>query len=67
MASESYAIKGIPVTGSSIIPNRREVDEWFHDDKASIQVSLFVEALTKFQSLDYKQKLSYFQVAGSRS
>ncbi|CRG90099.1 hypothetical protein PISL3812_07140 [Talaromyces islandicus] len=67
VSSQSYAIKGIPVAEGSIIPARREVDEWFHDPEAEIQVSLFVEALTRFQKIDYKDKLSYFRVAGIHS
>ncbi|KAE8393458.1 common central domain of tyrosinase-domain-containing protein [Aspergillus alliaceus] len=63
---ESYAITGIPVESGTIIPVRREVDEWYNDNsrQAQVQVSLFILALQQFQNISYKDKLSYFQIAG---
>jgi tyrosinase len=64
--NKPYVIKGIHVDAGKIIPVRRDVDEWYEDasPQSKIQVSLFIWALREFQSIDYRNKLSYFQIAG---
>jgi tyrosinase len=61
-----YVIKGIPVEAGKIIPVRRDIDEWYEDSspESTIQHSLFISALEELQSMDYKDRLSYFQLAG---
>jgi tyrosinase len=60
----TYAIKGIPFTPGAEIPIRQEIDTWFSNPENAIQVSLFIQALTKFQKMKFSDKLSYFSVAG---
>ncbi|KAJ5541865.1 hypothetical protein N7461_007868 [Penicillium sp. DV-2018c] len=43
---------------------RQEIDEWSSKKSNKRQVDLFILALDKFQKLDPKERLSYFQVAG---
>lgn len=67
MSTPTYAITGIqegfgPAPGQ--IPLRYDVDDWYPDEKYAIQHTLFFLALTKYQAMDTKEKLSYFQVAG---
>ena len=61
-----YPITGIPLVPDAHhpIPLRRELNEWYKDPLNGIQVSLFIQALDRFQKTSFEQKLSYFQVAG---
>ncbi|CAG7969261.1 unnamed protein product [Penicillium salamii] len=43
---------------------RQDVDEWSSKKSNKKQVDLFILALDRFQKLDPKERLSYFQVAG---
>lgn len=65
-SNKPYVIKGIPVDAGQIIPVRRDIDEWYEDTsrQSRIQLSIFIWALREFQSFDYKDRLSYFQIAG---
>ncbi|KAK3374755.1 common central domain of tyrosinase-domain-containing protein [Podospora didyma] len=56
-------IKGIPPVGGK--PGiRKEFSKWSTEQpETSIQVSLFIRALQRFYARDYKETLSYFQVA----
>ncbi|KAH1293571.1 prephenate dehydrogenase (NADP(+)) [Aspergillus fumigatus] len=65
-SNKPYVIKGIPVDAGQIIPVRRDIDEWYEDTsrQSRIQLSIFIWALREFQSIDYKDRLSYFQIAG---
>lgn len=64
----TYAIKGIPLPEvpdpDHRIPVRKEIDAWFTDSKNAIQLSLFIHAMDKFMKMDFRQQLSYYQVAG---
>jgi tyrosinase len=64
--NKPYVITGIPVDAGQIIPVRRDIDEWYEDTsrQSKIQLSLFICALREFQSINYKDRLSYFQIAG---
>jgi tyrosinase len=64
MAAPTYPISGIPVPSGSPIPMRQEIDAWSQNPDNAIQVSLFVQALTRFQKISFKDQLSYYQVAG---
>lgn len=44
---------------------RQDVDEWSSKKSNKKQVDLFILALDRFQKLDPKERLSYFQVAGT--
>lgn len=50
------------------IPLRKEVTAWASDPENAVQLSLFIQALTKFQQMDPLDpktgKLSYYQIAG---
>lgn len=43
---------------------RQDIDEWSSKKSNKKQVDLFILALDKFQKLDPKERLSYFQIAG---
>jgi tyrosinase len=43
---------------------RQDIDEWSGKKSNKKQVDLFILALDKFQKLDPKGRLSYFQIAG---
>lgn len=43
---------------------RQNIDEWSSNKSNKRQVDLFIMALEKFQKLDPKDKISYFQIAG---
>ena len=43
---------------------RQDIDEWSGKRSNKKQVDLFLLALDRFQKLDPKERLSYFQVAG---
>ncbi|KAH0556229.1 hypothetical protein GP486_005845 [Trichoglossum hirsutum] len=62
MTEPTYPIRGIPVPSGSPIPVRQEITSWYGDQNNAVQVSLFIQALTKFEKIDFKEKLSYFQV-----
>lgn len=66
--TSSYAITGIPLPTAPDpkhpIPIRQEIDAWYSNPDNAIQVSLFIQALEKFMKTDYREKLSYYQVAG---
>ncbi|TDZ21810.1 Tyrosinase [Colletotrichum orbiculare MAFF 240422] len=57
----SYPITGIP-NGGSNPPARQEINAWATNNP--IQLSLFVQALRIFQSMDFKDQLSYYRIAG---
>jgi tyrosinase len=67
MAS-TYAIKGIPLPKHPDphhpIPVRQEITSWYSNPDNAIQVSLYIQALSRFQQLPIDKKVSYFQVAG---
>jgi len=74
--ADTYPITGIqvdadnnpldPTKPDDARPLRREVDEWLldTDDNTKKQVSLFFNAVDRFQKLPAEDKLSYWQVAG---
>ncbi|EXF80489.1 hypothetical protein CFIO01_12464 [Colletotrichum fioriniae PJ7] len=64
MASGTYPIKGLPVPTGGPIPQREEITAWRNNPKNAIKVSLFIQALNIFQTMDPDDKLSYYQVAG---
>lgn len=43
---------------------RQDIDEWSSKKSNKKQVDLFILALDRFQKLDPKERLSYFQIAG---
>jgi len=63
-----YRIQGIPIPPGGGSGLRREFSAWAGTTadgwKNSIQVSLFIRAMTKFYAIPYTDTLSYFQVAG---
>ena len=65
---QSYAIKGIPMPQhpdpEHPIPLRKELTAWANDPENAVQVSLFLQALAKFQQLDpVDNMLSYYRGA----
>jgi len=63
--SDFVCIQGIPVPTGKSPGLRTEVSTWAGVlPETSIQVSLFIRALQKFYDVPYKEKLSFFQVAG---
>lgn len=46
---------------------RQNIDEWSGKRSNKRQVDLFIMAMEKFQKLDPKDKISYFQIAGMSS
>ena len=68
--SDYYPIQGIPLgpdQPDDAPPVRHEVNEWATDKpETQIQVSLFIRALQAMYNIDYREKLSYFQIAGER-
>lgn len=61
MAISSYPITGIKVGG---VAARKEVNAWAADASNRVQVSLFIQALAKFQAMTFEDQLSYFRIAG---
>ncbi|KAM3068241.1 hypothetical protein ACMFMG_011286 [Clarireedia jacksonii] len=67
-----YVIQGIsipePPDPVHPIPIRPEVGEWYdsrdQNPTIAIQVSLYLQALLKFQRQSWTEQLSYFQIAG---
>lgn len=59
MSPSTYAITGITAGG---VQPRREVNSWAAQNP--IQLSLFIQALRIFESMEFKDQLSYFRVAG---
>jgi hypothetical protein len=67
-----HVIQGIPIPEPvdpvHPIPTRPEVGEWYNsrdqNPTIAIQVSLYLQALLKFQRESWTEKLSYFQIAG---
>ncbi|KAK2778714.1 tyrosinase [Colletotrichum kahawae] len=55
----TYAITGITAGG---VQPRREVNAWAAQNP--IQLSLFIQALRIFESMDFEDQLSYYRVAG---
>lgn len=47
------------------IPLRVEVDDFYTLDEYAVQRNLFLLAMAKYEAMDPKEKLSYFQVAGT--
>ncbi|KAF8534625.1 common central domain of tyrosinase-domain-containing protein [Trichophaea hybrida] len=65
MSDPTYAITGIPLPDpSEPIPVRQEISAWYSNIDNAIQVSLFIQALTVLEKMDFQDKLSYFGVAG---
>ncbi|KAK1514600.1 uncharacterized protein CCOS01_13881 [Colletotrichum costaricense] len=64
MAPGTYPITGLPVPSGQEPPQRQEITAWSNKLENAIQVSLFIQALNIFQSMDPSDKLSYYQVAG---
>lgn len=68
MSIQSYAIKGIPLPAKPDphhpIPLRKEVTTWASDPENAVQLSLFIQALIKFQQVPHTDQLSYYQIAG---
>lgn len=69
--AEYYAITGIPLPKTKDtnhpIPIRQEMNKWYQSPENDIQVSLFIQALDRFQQMSWDEKLSFFQVAGMYS
>lgn len=61
MAISSYPITGIRVGG---VAARKEVNSWAANPLNRVQVSLFIQAMTKFQAMTFQDQLSYFRIAG---
>lgn len=59
MSSPTYPITGITTGG---VQPRRELNTWAKQNP--IQLSLFIQALRIFVSMDINDQLSYFRVAG---
>lgn len=66
--SGTYPIKGIPLPTDPDpkhpIPVRQEIDAWYSNPDNAIQVSLFIQAMDKFQKMKITEQLSFYQVAG---
>ena len=66
--SQSFPIIGIPMPSvpdpQHPIPLRKEVTAWASDPDNAVQLSLFIQALIKFQQMDFQNELSYYGVAG---
>ncbi|KAL7936844.1 Monophenol monooxygenase [Trichoderma chlorosporum] len=60
----------IPIE-DGVIPHRRNVKTWYDEAQTStataLELSLFIQAMTKFQALPPKDQLSYFRIAGIHS
>ena len=67
MAGKTYPITGIPLELGQQIPTRQEITAWYKNDANKYQVSLFMQALTKFKEEPVEKRLSYFQIAGMSS
>lgn len=72
----NYDLDPVPIVPISIdatdkIPHRRNVTKWFEEAKTSqetaLQLSLFIQAMNKFQLLPPEDQLSYFRIAGIHS
>ncbi|GKT45419.1 tyrosinase [Colletotrichum spaethianum] len=59
---QTYAITGIPTEGTGPPPSRSEINAWAKQNP--IQLSLFIQALRAFQSMDFRDQLSYYRIAG---
>ncbi|KAK1689535.1 common central domain of tyrosinase-domain-containing protein [Colletotrichum godetiae] len=59
---QTYAITGIPTEGTGPPPSRSEINAWAKHNP--IQLSLFIQALRAFQSMDFRDQLSYYRIAG---
>ncbi|MCJ1463962.1 hypothetical protein MMC07_002572 [Pseudocyphellaria aurata] len=64
----TYPLKGIPLPEVPDpihrIPVRQEIDAWYMNRSNDIQLSLFIQAMGKFMKMDYREQLSFFQIAG---
>ncbi|MCJ1427273.1 hypothetical protein MMC29_005176, partial [Sticta canariensis] len=64
----TYPIKGIPLPThpdpKHPILVRLEIDAWYSNPNNALQVSLFIEAMEKFQKMKITEQLSFYQVAG---
>ena len=69
--AQTYPIQGIPMPTKPDphhpIPLRKDFVKWYSDPENGMQLSLFIQALLKFQQKDFHDKLSYYQVAGKYS
>ncbi|KAI0890804.1 tyrosinase domain protein [Annulohypoxylon nitens] len=65
----TYPITGIKTDGDS--PIRKDIDDWYQEQTDAsgdrIQLTLFVEALTKIQARPLSDERSYFRLAGIHS
>lgn len=68
MATDHYAITGIPQVQGVTPRPRREISAWYNDPSSSQEVSLFIQALTIFQMMnpltDPQKEISYYRIAG---
>ena len=66
--SGTYPIKGIPLPTdpdpNHLIPVRQEIDAWYSNPDNAIQVSLFIQAMEKFQKMKITEQLSFYRIAG---
>jgi tyrosinase len=64
-------ISGIPLPEKPIphhpVPLRQNINTWYDNPDNALQVSLFIQALTKFQELPFDDQLSYFRIASKSS
>ncbi|MCJ1389657.1 hypothetical protein MMC18_002514 [Xylographa bjoerkii] len=70
MAEQTYPITGISTGSRKPAPLRCEISSWWdlkNKEKNKYQVSLFIQALAKFETMKVEEKLSYFQIAGIHS
>ncbi|KAL7900614.1 Monophenol monooxygenase [Trichoderma sp. SZMC 28014] len=71
--SDNYPVPIVPISidATDKIPHRRNVTKWFEEAKTSqetaLQLSLFIQAMNKFQLLPPEDQLSYFRIAGIHS
>ena len=71
MSNSPYPIELIPLPAhpdpQHPIPLRREVTDLVNDPDASIQVSLFLQALDTFMKMpDLNDQTTYFRIAGEQ-
>ena len=64
MPAETYPITGIPVNKGQPLPLRQEITAWASNPSNAYQVSLFLQALTRFKEKPVEEKIGYFQVSG---
>ncbi|KAK6541879.1 hypothetical protein TWF694_007656 [Orbilia ellipsospora] len=64
MSSGHYIVTGIKIPGQKPA-YRKDVDVWYdsEDEESRIQVSLYIQALSFFQKIDYTDEKSYFRIA----